>query len=116
MGASIPPVRLLDPDRQPMHADAADEAGDGGTRRRSPNALGVAELAFCFGFPYADFADCGPALAAYADTQAKADAAADAFAAHVAARESSFRPGHVAGGRSRGGGEAPCGAARRSRS
>jgi microcystin degradation protein MlrC len=52
--------------------------------------LDAAELAFCFGFPYADFADCGPALAAYADTQAKADAAADAFAAHVAARESEF--------------------------
>jgi microcystin degradation protein MlrC len=52
--------------------------------------LGVAELAFCFGFPYADFADCGPAIAAYADSQVKADAAADAFAAHVAARESTF--------------------------
>jgi microcystin degradation protein MlrC len=52
--------------------------------------LGVAELAFCFGFPYADFADCGPAVAAYAETQAKADAAADAFAAHVAAREGAF--------------------------
>jgi microcystin degradation protein MlrC len=48
------------------------------------------ELAFCFGFPYADFADCGPAVAAYADTQAEADAAADAFTAHVAAREASF--------------------------
>ena len=52
--------------------------------------LDVAELAFCFGFPYADFPDCGPAIAVYADTQAKADAAADAFAAHVAARESAF--------------------------
>ena len=52
--------------------------------------LDVVELAFCFGFPYADFADCGPAVAAYADTQAKADAAADAFVAHVAAREASF--------------------------
>jgi microcystin degradation protein MlrC len=52
--------------------------------------LDVAELAFCFGFPYADFADCGPAVAAYAETQAQADAAADAFAAHVAARESAF--------------------------
>ncbi len=50
----------------------------------------VAELAFCFGFPFADFADCGPALAAYADTQAKADAAADALLAHVASRESAF--------------------------
>jgi microcystin degradation protein MlrC len=52
--------------------------------------LGVAELAFCFGFPYADFPDCGPAIAAYADTQPKVDAAADAFTAHVAARESAF--------------------------
>jgi microcystin degradation protein MlrC len=52
--------------------------------------LDVAELTFCFGFPYADFADCGPAVAAFADTQAKADAAADAFTAHVAARESAF--------------------------
>ncbi len=52
--------------------------------------LNTTELAFCFGFPYADFADCGPAVAAYADTQAKADAAADAFTAHVAAREASF--------------------------
>jgi microcystin degradation protein MlrC len=52
--------------------------------------LDITELAFCFGFPYSDFPDCGVALAALADTQAKADAAADAFAAHVAARESSF--------------------------
>jgi microcystin degradation protein MlrC len=52
--------------------------------------MGAAELAFCFGFPYADFADCGPAIAAYADTQAKADAAADALAAHVTAREADF--------------------------
>ena len=47
-----------------------------------------------------------PALAAFADTQAKADAAADAFAAHVAARESEFRAGHVAGGRGGGRGDA----------
>ena len=50
----------------------------------------VVELGFCFGFPYADFADCGAAIAAFADTQAKADAAADAFLAHVSARESAF--------------------------
>ncbi|MGA9012314.1 MAG: M81 family metallopeptidase [Acetobacteraceae bacterium] len=50
----------------------------------------VAELAFCFGFPYADFPDCGAAVAAFGDTQARADAAADAFAAHVAAREAEF--------------------------
>lgn len=51
---------------------------------------GVTELAFCFGFPFADFADCGPAVAAYAGTQAQADAAADALAAHIAARENAF--------------------------
>jgi microcystin degradation protein MlrC len=59
-------------------------------RAELADRLGVAELAFCFGFPYADFADCGGALAAFADTQALADAAADAFAAAVAARESEF--------------------------
>ena len=68
---------------QPMSAVMAERAS-------LAERLDVAELAFCFGFPYADFADCGPALAAYADTQAKADAAADAFAAHVAAREADF--------------------------
>lgn len=52
--------------------------------------MGAAELAWCFGFPYADFAGCGPALAAFADTQAKADAAADAFLAEVTAREADF--------------------------
>jgi microcystin degradation protein MlrC len=51
---------------------------------------GLVELAWCFGFPYADFADCGPALAAFAETQAAADQAADAFLRAVAARESSF--------------------------
>jgi microcystin degradation protein MlrC len=52
--------------------------------------LGAAELAFCFGFPYADFAGCGPALAAFANTQAEADATADAFLAEVSAREADF--------------------------
>jgi microcystin degradation protein MlrC len=50
----------------------------------------LAELAFCFGFPYADFSECGVALAAFADTQAQADAAADAFAQHVATQEHAF--------------------------
>jgi microcystin degradation protein MlrC len=53
--------------------------------------MGVAELAFCFGFPYADFADCGVAIAAYADTQDAADKAADALKSFVDAREASFR-------------------------
>ncbi len=51
---------------------------------------GLVELAWCFGFPYADFPDCGPALAAFAETQAAADQAADAFLRQVAGRESSF--------------------------
>lgn len=52
---------------------------------------GVAELAWCFGFPYADFAGCGPALAAYAPTQHEADAVADRFLARVNEREPTFR-------------------------
>ena len=52
---------------------------------------GMVELAWCFGFPYADFADCGPAFAAYADNQAQADAVADTFLADLFARESLFR-------------------------
>ncbi|MGE0419596.1 MAG: M81 family metallopeptidase, partial [Acetobacteraceae bacterium] len=54
------------------------------------DAVGVAELAFCFGFPYADFADCGAAIGAFADTQAQADQAADALLLDINAREASF--------------------------
>ncbi len=52
---------------------------------------GVAELAFCFGFPYADFADCGAALAAYGATQEQAEAAAAALLGFITAREAAFR-------------------------
>jgi len=52
--------------------------------------LGSVELAFCFGFPYPDFAGCGAAIAAFADTQAAADAAADALLAFVNTQESHF--------------------------
>ena len=51
---------------------------------------GIVELAFCFGFPYADFADCGAALAVYAEDPAAADATADAFLAFINAGEASF--------------------------
>lgn len=57
---------------------------------RTELAAGVAELGFCFGFPYADFHDCGVAVAAYAETQAAADAAADGLKAFIDAREASF--------------------------
>jgi microcystin degradation protein MlrC len=50
----------------------------------------VAELALCFGFPYADFADCGAGIAAYAAEQGRAEAAADALLADLKARESAF--------------------------
>jgi microcystin degradation protein MlrC len=51
---------------------------------------GIVELAFCFGFPYADFCGCGPALAVYADTQKGADETADAFLNNVNKREAEF--------------------------
>jgi microcystin degradation protein MlrC len=52
--------------------------------------LGIVELAFCFGFPYADFPGCGPALAVYADTQSAADDVADEFLKLVTVREHEF--------------------------
>ena len=51
---------------------------------------GVIELAWCFGFPYADFPGCGPALVAYADTAAAADEAADDFLTYLHGRELDF--------------------------
>jgi microcystin degradation protein MlrC len=51
----------------------------------------VVELAFCFGFPYADFADCGVAIAAYAEDEAVAGATADAFHGWLVAHEAAFR-------------------------
>ncbi len=51
---------------------------------------GLAELAYCFGFPYADFPGCGQAIAAYG---ANAEAAADALLAEIAAREAQFMGG-----------------------
>ncbi|WP_137177924.1 M81 family metallopeptidase [Roseomonas sp. AR75] len=52
--------------------------------------LGAAELSLCFGFPYADFADCGCALVAYGVTQEAADAAADALLKELRLRETEF--------------------------
>ena len=59
-------------------------------RARMAEKPGLVELAFCFGFPYADFPGCGPALAAYADTQEDADASADALVAFLNGRETTF--------------------------
>ncbi|MCC7282142.1 MAG: M81 family metallopeptidase, partial [Acetobacteraceae bacterium] len=52
---------------------------------------GVAELAFCFGFPYADFDGCQPSIAAYADTEAQANEAAAAMKAWLDAHETTFQ-------------------------
>jgi microcystin degradation protein MlrC len=60
--------------------------------------LEVEELAFCFGFPYADFADCGAAIAAYAPDEATAQAAVDALHSWLAAHEAAFRLDIVSAG------------------
>ncbi len=70
---------LVDPMRAVMDERAAIAA-----------EAGVIELAWCFGFPYADFAGCGPGLAAYAERQDQADRAADAFRAAINLREREF--------------------------
>jgi microcystin degradation protein MlrC len=59
-------------------------------RARLAGAEGLAELAFCFGFPYADFPDCGVAVAAFADDQSTADRAAESLATWISAREAEF--------------------------
>ncbi|MBS0562165.1 MAG: MlrC C-terminal domain-containing protein, partial [Proteobacteria bacterium] len=70
---------LVSPMRDVMDERAARAAGNG-----------VVELAFCFGFPYADFPGCGVAVAAYGETQEAADAAADALAGFINRREAVF--------------------------
>ena len=59
-------------------------------RARIASRPGVIELAWCFGFPYADFPGCGPALVAYADTAATAEGAADDFLAYLRRCEAKF--------------------------
>lgn len=57
---------------------------------RASLAETVAELGLCFGFPYADFPDCGASVFAYAETQPAADAAAEALLGWLAAHETDF--------------------------
>jgi len=59
-------------------------------RARLEASHGLVELAYCFGFPYADFPGCGIAVAAYGDEQAEADAAAQALVAYHHAHEADF--------------------------
>jgi microcystin degradation protein MlrC len=62
-------------------------------RARLATRNGVVELGFCFGFPYADFAGCGMAIACYAEDQAAADQAADALKAYLDSNEADFAGG-----------------------
>lgn len=62
-------------------------------RARLEALHGCAELGFCFGFPYCDFEGCGPAVVAFAEDQASADAAAEGLAAWMAAHEAEFAGG-----------------------
>jgi microcystin degradation protein MlrC len=59
-------------------------------RTRIAARSGIVEMAFCFGFPYADFLDCGPSLAVYAETQSDADQAAVEFLSFINQREHEF--------------------------
>ena len=51
---------------------------------------GVRHVSFTPGFPPADIHHCGPVVVAYGDTQADADAAADALYHYIAEREEQF--------------------------
>ncbi len=54
---------------------------------------GMASMSLLPAFPMADVPVLAPVVLAYADTQARADAAADRFVAAIMAREAEFAPG-----------------------
>ncbi|MGL4324277.1 MAG: M81 family metallopeptidase [Beijerinckiaceae bacterium] len=70
-------------------------AGLMGERDTLARGNAVAELMLGFGFPYADFSGCGPALVCYADDQQSADHAADALQRAYSARKAHFSGGVV---------------------
>jgi microcystin degradation protein MlrC len=57
---------------------------------RAALSEGLAELGYCFGFPYCDFPGCGQAIAGFGPG---AQAAVNKLAAEIAARESAFMGG-----------------------
>jgi microcystin degradation protein MlrC len=59
-------------------------------RARLEARHGLVELAYCFGFPYADFPGCGIAIAAFGADQAEAEAAAEALVAYHHAHEADY--------------------------
>ena len=104
----VPAVRLLDADHQPMHVDGAD-AEVMAAREAILAETGAVEMAWCFGFPYADFAGVRAGVAAYRGDAGDGGAAADAL---------SWRSWSAGGGVSfrdpgcgRGGGGGACGKA-----
>jgi len=68
-------------------------AGAMDARARLAAAPGIVELAFCFGFPYADFPGCGAAIAAYAEDAPAAEAAVREMKAFLDAQEAAFAGG-----------------------
>jgi microcystin degradation protein MlrC len=62
-------------------------------RARLEAEHGAVELAFCFGFPYADFPGCGVAIAGFAETPAQAAAAVAGLKAWIDAHEPEFAGG-----------------------
>lgn len=64
-------------------------------RARLAECHGLAELAFCFGFPYADFPGCGVAVAAFGPGAAATEAAASALAHDIERREPDFAGGAI---------------------
>ncbi len=70
---------LVNPMKAVMHA-----------REQISIASGVTELAFCFGFPYADFPGCQATISAFAADQRAADLAADGLLAYLNQHESDF--------------------------
>jgi len=71
--------------------DMIEEMEQGGTAKTTPrHNYNIVSATITPGFPPADITHCGPALIAYAWDQASAEAAADALAAALNARESQF--------------------------
>ena len=80
---------LLDAADRTVHHGAADKGVYEALQHLETRA-GVRHVSFTPGFPPADIHHCGPVVVAYGDTQADADAAADALYHYIAEREEQF--------------------------
>jgi hypothetical protein len=75
---ALPLAGFLDPAGQPVHHDTTDANGDGQAGGAGGTA-GRGGTRILLRLTYGDFEGCGAAIAAFADSQARADAAADAM-------------------------------------